>query len=461
MTSRLLRALRLSLALSTVGCGARTGLSLPSGGSPQDDAGVVLPPPVDAGADVVTPMACTPPGPPGTVAWQLALDPGTASDAGAIAFTGPWAADPAGATYYLGTAGPAPSTYSVVAVDACGHVLWRTDGTPYGPSNQVRPTLLLDGDAVVVQIGSVDAFDRSSGAHLWNVSLDALAGEKLASDDQAEIGPSAAAADGTVYVAFETGSRATIAAITRAGAPSVVTTTPDQGDLISFILDAAGHLDILFNSALKGSYVESFTRTGAAVFASSFSCQAGFLGPLASGERFLLMQTGPCVLSLQGTPAFTFHPPPVSTDFSAIVVDGQDRLYVSDSSSGAASYDASGQQRWSRPLPHYAAGGPVLAQNGQLLVLEADFSKRPITQVTVAALETATGKTAWSRDVSTAGDVASLGSTPLLLTSAGQIVFGVGGNVVQSLVAGTSPDLTAAWPTPSGGVDGRNAARGQ
>ena len=457
MTARLL----LVLALSTLGCGARTGLSVPAGASPQDDAGVAEPPPVDAGADVVIPMSCTPKGSPGSVAWQLALDQGAMTDAGAIVFTGPWAADATGATYYLGAVGRAPRTYSVVAVDACGRALWRTDGTPSGPVNQARPTILIDGDAVIVQLGSVDAFDRGTGSHLWNVSLDALAGENLAVDDQAEIGPSAAAADGTVYVAFETASTTTIAAITPAGAPSIVSTTRDQGDLISLILDAAAHLDILINSALKGSYVESFTRGGTAAFASSFSCQTGFLGPLASANRFLIMQSGPCVLSLQGTPAFTLSPAPDATDFAAIVVDAQDNLYVSESTAAAASYDASGRRRWSVPLAHFAVGGPVVADSGELVLLEADLSARPITGVTVAALATASGKTVWSRDVPTAGDLAILGSTPFLLTRAQQIVFGVGGNVVEALVAGAGPDVAAAWPTPSGGVDGRNAARGQ
>jgi hypothetical protein len=453
--------LLLLVALVTVGCGARTGLDVSSGGSSPGDAGVDASPPLDATADVAASLPCTPEGPPGTLAWQLAIDAGPVGDAGATVFTGPWAADPTGATYYLGTAGSYPSTYSVVAIDACGHLLWRTDGTPYGESSEVRPTLLVDGDAVVVQIGSVDAFDRGSGSHLWNVSLDALAGEKLAGDDQAEIGPSAAAADGSVYVAFETASTTILAAITPAGAPTIVAKTPNQGDLISLILDAAGHLDMLINSALKGSYVESFTPGGTAVFASSFSCQAGFLGPLASGNDFLVMQTGACVLSLQGGPAFTFSPTPASEDFAAIVLDANDDLYVNESTATADRYDASGQRRWTTPLTHYAVGGPLLADDGQMLLLEADLSQRPIARVTVAALATATGTTVWSREVATAGDVAGLGVAQFLLTDARQIVFGVGGNVVEALVAGASPDPAAAWPTPSGGVDGRNAARGR
>lgn len=438
------------------GCGARTGLDVSSPG----DAGVDASPPLDATADVA-PLSCGPEGPPGSIAWKLAIETGPVGDAGATVFTGPWAADPSGATFYLGTAGPAPRSYSVVAVDACGHLLWRTDGTPYGPSNEVRPTLLVDGDAVVVQIGSVDAFDCRSGGHLWNVSLDALAGEKLAFDDQAEIGPSAAAANGSVYVAFETATTTILAAITPAGVPSIVTKTPSQGDLISLILDAAGHLDVLFNSTLKGSYVEAFTTDGASVFASSFSCQAGILGPLASGNDFIVMQTGPCVLSLQGAPVFAFSPAPAPGDFAAIVLDANDSLYVSESTSAVDRYDASGQRRWTMPLAQSGVGGPLLADNGEMLLLEADLSQRPIARVTVGAIATASGTTVWSRDVPTAGNLARLGVAPFLLTDARQIVFGIGGNVVEALVAGASPDPAAAWPTPSGGVDSRNAARGR
>jgi outer membrane protein assembly factor BamB len=453
-----MKALRLLvLAPLALGCGSRTGLLAPTGDAAPADGGTSL---QDSGADV-GPLPCTATGPPGSMAWQLALVPGPMADAGAMTFNGPWAADPTGATYYLGTAGAYPSTYSLIAVDACGHAMWRTDGTPYGQSSQVRPTLLVDGDAVVVQIGAVDAFDRRTGDHLWSVSLDALAGEKLASDDQAEIGPSAAAADGTVYVSFETATTMTIAAITAAGAPSVVARTPAQGDLISFILDAAGHLDVLFNSALQGSYVESFTRSGSAVFAAAFSCQVTFLGPMASAASFLLMQTGPCVLSLQGTTAFTFSPAPEPGDFAAMVVGAQDSLYVNESTPMASSYDASGRRRWTTPLPHYGLGGPLLSQSGEVIFLEADLSSRPITSVTVAALDSASGSTLWSRDVGTMGDLAALGTAPVLLTSARQTVFGIGGNVVVALVAGGPPDPAAAWPTPSGGVDSRNAARGQ
>ena len=449
--------LLLLVALVTVGCGARTGLDVSSAGASPGDAGVDASSSLDAAA----PLPCTPDGPPGSVAWQLAIEPGPVGDAGATVFTGPWAADSTGATYYLGTAGRFPSSYSVVAIDACGHLLWRTDGTPYGESSEVRPTLLVDGDAVVVQIAGVDAFDRRSGSHLWNVSLDALAGEKLAFDDQAEIGPSAAAADGSVYVAFETSATTILAAITPAGAPSIVAKTPTQGDLISLILDAAGHLDMLINSSLKGSYVESFTPGGSAVFASSFSCQASFLGPLASGNDFLVMQTGPCVLSFQGAPAFSFSPTPATGDFAAVVIDAQDNLYVSESTSTADSYDASGQRRWTMPLTQSTVGGPLLADDGEMLLLEADLSQRPIARVTVAALATASGTTVWSREVPTAGNLAPLGVAPFLLTGARQLVFGVGGNVVEALVAGASPNPAAAWPTPSGGVDSRNAARGR
>lgn len=194
--------------------------------------------------------------------------------------------------------------------------------------------------------------------------------------------------------------------------------TPNQGDLISLILDAAGHLDMLINSSLRGSYVEALTPGGTTVFASSFSCQASFLGPLASGNDFLVMQTGACVLSLQGGPAFTFSPAPAPGDFAAIVLDANDNLYVSESTSTADRYDANGQRRWTTPLAHSAVGGPLLADDGEMLLLEADLSQRPIARVTVAALATASGTTVWSREVATSGDLAGIGVAPFLLTDA-------------------------------------------
>ena len=451
-----MKAAHLALPLLVFACGARTGL--PAADLGLADAAAA---PADAAADVAPPP-CAGTGTAGSVAWRLAMDAGPATDAGAMTFTGPWAADTAGATYYLGTAGQYPSTYSVIAVDACGHQAWRTDGTAYGlGSQEVRPTLLLAGDAVVVQIGAVDAFDRRTGVHLWNVSLDALAGEKLAGDDLAEIGPSAAAEDGTVYAAFETGAELTIAAITPAGAPSIVAKTPNEGDLISFILDAAGHLDVLFNSALKGSYVESFTRSGAPVFAAAFQCQITSLGPMASASRFILMQTGACVLSLTGTSAFAFSPAPDFGDFDAVVVGAQDELYASESTAGVVSYDAAGHRRWTTKLPRYPVAGPALSQGGDVVLLEADLATRPIGSVTVVALDAASGATRWTRDLATGGDVATLGYTPLLVTSARQVVVGVGGNEVVALVVGTAINPAAAWPTPGGGADSRNAARGQ
>ena len=118
----------LALALLTVGCGSRTGLLAPRGDAAAGDGGTS---PQDSGADV-GPLPCTATGPAGSMAWQLALEPGPMGDAGAMTFTGPWAADPTGATFYLGTAGAYPSTYSLIAQIARGSRRLRRERSSFG-----------------------------------------------------------------------------------------------------------------------------------------------------------------------------------------------------------------------------------------------------------------------------------------------------------------------------------------
>ncbi len=444
------------------GCGSRTGLeggALPSDVS--DSGSPVIVGASDAGARAPV-LPCTPTSPPGTIAWQTSLDGRASPDGGGMTFEGPLATDDAGTTYFLGTVGQYPSTYTIVALDSCGRQLWETAGTPTGQSSQVRPSVLVNGAQLVVQWDAVDAFDRATGNPLWHVDLNTIAGENLAGDDGAEIGPSTAAADGTTFVVFETGSLATLVAISPSGAPTTVATTPNQGDLISLILDAAGHLDILFNSAIDGDYVESYTQAGAPVFSQAFSCNADFLGALASASDFLVMQTGPCVLTLQGAQDFSPTPaPPDEGDYAGIVIDAQNNLYANGSSSTLFSFDDAGHPRWMTPLANYAVGGPLLGAGGQLFVVEVNLSAMPApTVATVVALDASTGALAWSRDVPTTGNPSTLGYLPVLLTAAQQIVF-VAHNLVTSVTAGQAPSAEAQWPTPLGGPDQRAAALGQ
>jgi outer membrane protein assembly factor BamB len=430
-------------------------------GTPVTDAGALPIPASDAGARAPA-LPCTPTSAPGTIAWQTSLGGGASLDGGGMVFEGPLATDDAGTTYFLGTVGQYPSTYTVVALDSCGRQLWETAGTKTGLSSQVRTSVFVNGDQVVVQWDAVDAFDRATGRHLWNVDLNTIAGEDLAGDDSAEIGPSAAAADGTTFVVFETSSLATLVAISPGGAPTTVATTPDDGDLISLIVDAAGQLDILFNSAIDGAYVESFTRAGARAFSDAFSCNAGFLGTLASASDFLVMQTGPCVLTLQGAQGFSPTPaPPNDGDYAGIVIDAQNNLYANGSSSTLFSFDDGGHERWMVPLANYAVGGPLLGAGGQLFVVEVNLSTMPApTVATFVAIDASTGALAWSRDVPTTGNPSILGYLPVLLTAAQQLVI-ISDNLVTSVAAGQRPSADAEWPTPLGGPDQRAAALGQ
>jgi hypothetical protein len=439
-----------ALALAAMGvaaptaCGSRTGL----GANPASDA--------SPEASPAPALPCAGTGAPGSIAWQTPL--GSAADAGGTTFVGPLAAGPDGTTYFVGSVGRYPSDYSIAALDSCGHVAWQTDGTATGPSTQARLSVLVSGDQVVVQWGAVDAFDRATGRPLWHVDLNAIAGENLGFDDQAEIGPAAASKDGTVFVVFETSSKATLLAIDPGGVASTVATTRDDGDLISLVLDADGQLDVLFNSAIDGARVESFTRAGAHAFASSFQCSAGFLGNLASGSDFLVMESGPCVMTLKGAPGFTPTPnPPDSGGFSSIVIDANDDLIVNGSDSTLARFDSTGRQRWSTKLAHYAVAGPLLGTGGTVFVVESDVGPGSSGTANVVILDGASGSVEASGPGVPATDV---GVYFALLTAAQHVVV-LSGNVVTAFAAGQVASPDAQWPTPLGGPDQRNAARGQ
>jgi len=283
-------------------CGARSQLETsasPDGGSTAGGApeggGVVAPPPVVPCAGVAA---------PGAVVWQTHLPAGET-------FTGAWAADSDGTTYFLeyATLATLPAaSYSILALDSCGRQVWFNDGvaTAVLGSTQIAPSVFVSGDQVIVQWGAVDSFDRANGAHRWNVNLNAFAGENLEEDSRAEIGPSAAAVDGTSFVAFETSDNAMLVSISPDGAPSLVAAMPATGDLISLIIDGAGELDVLFNSALQGPLVRSFAMNGSPVFSTPFACNDNNdnVAALASGSSFIAMQSGPCILPLEGSPDF-------------------------------------------------------------------------------------------------------------------------------------------------------------
>jgi hypothetical protein len=434
----------LAALLAPAGCGARTPLNVYDGDAAPDAPG--HPSTLPCGAVAA----------PGTVVWQTA----TGSDA---TFTGPWAADESGTTYFLGvisSPGGSPLGYQVAALDSCGRLRWASSPTALEPLNGARPGLLLAGDRVVVEWSAVDAFDRKSGAHLWNVDLNAIAGTNLAFDSFAEIAPPAAAADGTTLVAFEWSGGGDIVSIDAGGSASKLASFDPAGDLISLIVDGAGQIDILLNTALSGALVDSYSRDGSRVFESSFSCSAMSLGPMASGNAFLAMQTGPCILTLSGQPGFS--PSAGTGDYRQMVIDAENNLYVADDASDLFSFDTGGRVRWTATSKLPSIGGPVLGADNRVFVARADLSSGwdLVSSVTFVAVDAASGSAAAPWVVSTRLPPAALIGFPFLLTAAEQLVFAGNGNVT-ALAAGVEPAAKAQWPTATGGTDGRQAALGR
>jgi outer membrane protein assembly factor BamB len=424
-----------SLALALVACGARAGLDGPLPAATLPDGGQPVP--------AVLPCAGT--SAVGAIAWQTPL--GQPEER----VRGPVAADDAGTTYFFVARATNPTDYTLVALDSCGRVLWRTDPVA-APTLNAPSSFLVRGDQLVAQWGGVDGFDRATGKHLWNVDLDALAGENLGLDDFSSIGPVIAAKDGTAYLAFETGATAALIAIDKAGHTTALATTPNEGSIVSLVLDGAGHLDVLFNTALRGALVKSFTTAGATVFSASFVCQSGFLGELASSSKYLVMQTGPCVLSLGGDTGL--WPPPVgadTVDYDGIVIDGADNAYAKDSAGDVFSFDGAGQKRWKLPVGKALVAGPLLATGDQVLVVASEAPSPPAMVVTIDA------KTGASLSTRTVG---AFEGTDALLTAAQHLVF-VGGNVATAVAMGQVPAPDAQWSTVNGGADQRRAAGGR
>ena len=437
MRSRVFLSLTLLLA-----CGARAGLEAPA-------TGTTLP---DAGQPVPVALPCAGTSAVGEIAWQTPL--GQLDER----VRGPVATDDAGTTYFFVTRKTNAADYALVALDSCGRLLWRTDPTPAGPTLNAQSSFLVRGAQIVAQWGGVDGFDRATGKHLWNVDLNALAGEDLGLDDFASIGPIAAAKDGTAYLAFETDALATLLAIDTAGRTSVLATTPNPGSIVSLVLDGAGHLDVLFNTAQRGALVESFTTAGATVFSASFACQEGFLAGLASGSQYLVMQSGPCVLSLGGAPGFSPAPsPPDFSDYSAVAIDADDNLYMRSSMPLAFSFDGAGHTRWKQGqgLGKAILAGPLLATNAQVLFVATETPSFPApSPATIVALDAKTGAPLSTRLAGTIED------NDALLTAAQHLVF-FGGGVATAVATGQVPAADAQWATTNGGADQRRAARGR
>jgi hypothetical protein len=376
-------------------------------------------------------------------------------------FTGPWATDAVGTTYFLGLdANAYPNNYSILALDSCGHVAWRTALAPAKALNGAIPDIVVDGDHVLYQWGTVDAFDRVTGHHLWNVDLDAYANERLALDDGAELGPLAVSSDGTAYLAISFGSGTAIASVDTAGniATVVSRVRGDTGDISGFILDAANHLDILFNS-VAGSIVTSHARDGTFQFSTPFSCNEQFLGPLASGDSFVVMQSGPCAMSLAGVNLFGPQMPSEGSQF--VTLDAASNLYVVNGNPALSSVDASGNPRWATPAAADVVSAAVLATGNELFVTELpeNIATEP-GNVGVAAYDTQKGTLLGTFSTSATFPAGSVPPIPLILTAAGQLVL-VGDGTAFALGVGALPDPAAVWPTGSGSGDRRNAAPGE
>jgi len=426
-----MKALLIPTLLALAACGARTELDQPPEAGPSS-------------------LPCGQAA-PGTTIWQTPLPADQT-------FSGPWATDADGATYYLGVDTVRyPTSYTLAALDSCGHLTWRSSPLAAASLNGATPDVVVAGDQVLYAWGTVDAFDRKTGAHVWNVDLDVLAGEKLGFDSFAELGALAVTPDGTAYMPMTFGSGATIAKIDAAGHATIVVShvQGSLGDISGSLVDAAGHLDVLFNS-VDGMIVTSYTRDGSFVFSDALACNAGFLGPLASGTSFVAMQSGPCLMSFAGVTLFS--PPLDEANAAFIAVDAADNLYVVGGAPGVSSIDASGQQRWAVATSDYVVSSPLLGSGETLFVAQVPSS-----------ISSGTAAVSLIEYEATAGHVLATYATPvtypmdnvpnlsLLLTAAGQLVFSWN-NTATAIAAGAVPDVKAAWPTSSGTPDRRNSA---
>src|SRR5450755_2240749 len=106
-------------------CGARTPLEMGATGSGAE------------GGSPPSTLPCAGIGAAGAIAWQTTL--GDAS----VKFEGPLAADDRGATYYLGMSVSDPSSYALVALDSCGHIVWRRNAISGGSDLNAPRSVLV------------------------------------------------------------------------------------------------------------------------------------------------------------------------------------------------------------------------------------------------------------------------------------------------------------------------------
>ena len=390
--------------------------------------------------------------PAGTTVWQTTLPQDQT-------FTGPAAADDDGSTYYLGVDQVRyPNAYTVAALDSCGNLTWRSAPLPAKALNGASADLVVTSDQVIYQWGTIDAFDRATGAHRWNVDLDAYAGEKLALDDAAEIGPLAVAEDGNAFLVMTYAAHSVILQITSSGALSTVVGTirGSLGDISGFILDGDDHLDTLFNS-VDGMIVTSYARDGSFVFSSALACNASFLGPLASGKSFIAMQSGPCFMDFTG--ATIFSPPVDEANGALVAIDGASNVYVVGGQPALTSLDPTGHTRWASSTTDLTVSSPLLASGGHVFVAQvpASIATQSAT-VSLVEYDASTGASIASYPTGVVYPKDSVPTLPLLVTAAGQLVFAPS-NAVTAISAGAVTDTSALWPTTAGTPDHRNSAR--
>jgi hypothetical protein len=250
--------------------------------------------------------------------------------------------------------------------------------------------------------------------------------------------------------------RSVIATVDMAGRVSTLATVAGStGDISGFILDAAGHVDVLYNS-INGAIVDSYAKDGTVVFVSQFTCDEEFLGPLASGTSFLVMQSGPCAMDFSGNNILS--PPQSDDDAQYVTIDSNDNLYFNLQSSTAG-----GQPRWMTTPPNDAEllTPLLLASGDELFAATSGNVLEASGVIQIEAYDRSSGATLATYSTGIPypeGD--TIPTLQLLLTPAGQLVFMKDQNAV-AIAAGQAPDPSDPWPTSNGGVDRRNAAPGQ
>lgn len=438
---RALCALLLAALPIAPGCGARTELT-------------VAAPSPDAGTPACAQRLAS--APPGSLVWSLPFATPTA---------GPVAADASGSTYFIAVEPPVRSsmiTYTVLSIDACGALRWQSEPVRGVATNGMQPAAMVTGDQLLVQTVGVDAFDLATGARRWSADLAAFGvaaglGNVLTQTD-GTVGPAAAFADGSMLVTI--GTQKTLLRVDRLGAVSVFSrgAAPFQGYPVSLAVDAAGHVDMLLNSTLRGSLVVSFDAAGAVRFDARLDCTQSFIGELVSGRSFVAQQAGLCGLAFDGTSRFNTR----SQTGGALVVDAADNLYFTINQ-GFASADVSGRRRWSRSLGAYTLPSVALGSREVFaLVQHGDADPR----AGVIALDRATGATAWSATFSEHRVETVVRRNPfpvgrMLLVAPGVLVLG-GASVALGVSTGRALlDPLAPWPAPGGGADQRSAAAGR